>query len=41
MDITPQFAQTLIDKVAPTYRVGERIGRGSYGAVFRIDDGLK
>lgn len=31
----------IISKCLPTYRVGEKLGQGIYGSVYRVYDGLK
>ena len=36
-----EFAEELIKKVLPSYEIQEKIGEGSFGAVFRMSDSLK
>lgn len=31
----------IINKCLPTYKVGEKLGQGIYGSVYRVHDGLK
>jgi hypothetical protein len=39
--VEQEFAQSLVQQVLPSYRVGDLLGEGSSGAVFRIRDNLK
>lgn len=33
--------KNIIHKCLPTYKVGEKLGQGIYGSVYRVNDGLK
>ena len=36
-----KLAEELIKKVLPSYEIGELLGEGSFGAVFKMKDSLK